>query len=163
MRSKEMAAKIKPYSPFQEAFGSVVVKFMSSVQTWIYKKSGGKRGNKFLQGADVALLTVTGRKSGKERTTPLLYLEDGDNVIIVASKGGFSDSPQWYFNLKANPEAKIQIGSDVRKIKAHEASPEEVARAWPRLVEIYSDFDEYKVRAEMCEREIPLMVLTPAS
>ncbi len=157
-----MAAEIKPYSPFQESLGNVVVKFMSSMQTWIYKKSGGKRGNKFLQGADVALLTVTGRKSGKERTTPLLFLEDGENVVIVASKGGFAESPQWYFNLKANPSAKIQIGSTVREMKAHEASPEEVAKAWPRLVEIYSDFDEYKVRAEMSKREIPLMVLTPA-
>jgi deazaflavin-dependent oxidoreductase (nitroreductase family) len=92
-----------------------------------------------------------------------LYLEDGDNVVIVASKGGFANSPQWYFNLKANPAAKIQIGSQVREMKAHEASPEEVAQAWPRLVEIYSDFDEYKVRASMCEREIPLMVLTPVS
>ncbi|MBW2712751.1 MAG: nitroreductase family deazaflavin-dependent oxidoreductase [Deltaproteobacteria bacterium] len=156
-----MAKEIKPYSPFQESFGNAVVKFMSVIQTWIYKKSGGKRGNKFLQGADVALLTVVGRKSGKERTTPLLFLEDGDNIVIVASKGGFSQSPQWYFNLKANPDAKIQIGSQVREMKAHEASPDEVAKAWPRLVKIYSDFDEYKVRAEMCEREIPLMVLTP--
>jgi len=154
---------VKPYSPAQEAFGEVVVKFMSRIQAWIYRKSGGKMANKFLQGADVALLTTIGRKSGKPRTAPLLFLEDGENVIMVASKGGFSHHPQWYFNLKANPEAEIQIGSRVRKMTAHEASPEEVAKAWPRLLEIYTDFDEYKARALAVERVIPLMVFTPTS
>ena len=94
--------------------------------------------------------------------TDVFFTASTKNVVIVASKGGFSESPQWYFNLKANPAAKIQIGSTVREMKAHEASPEEVAKAWPSLVKIYSDFDEYKIRADMCNREIPLIVLTPA-
>ncbi len=153
---------VKPYSRGQEAFGNVFLKAMGKAQAWIYRKSGWKSGGKFLQDTDVCLLTTVGRKSGKPRTTPLIYLEDGENVIIVASKGGFSDHPQWYLNLRANPAAELQRGSEVRKMTAREASPEEVEVIWPRLLEIYTDFDEYKARASATDRVIPLIVLSPA-
>ncbi len=153
---------VKPYSPAQEAFGNVVTKVMSKMQAWIYRRSGGKYGGKFLQDTDVCLLTTTGRKSGKPRTTPLIYLEDGEDVIIVASKGGFSDHPQWYLNLRANPSARLQRGSETIEMRAREAAPEEVEQIWPRLLELYSDFDEYKGRALARDRVIPLIVLTPA-
>jgi len=154
---------VKPYSPAQERFGNVVVKLMSRLQTWIYRASGGKMANKFLQGAPVALLTHIGRKSGEERTTPLIFIEEGEDVIIVASKGGFAESPQWYFNLMENENAKLQIGDKLREMVAREATAEEVERAWPRLLEIYSDFAEYKLRAQACDRVIPLVVLSPTS
>ena len=87
-----------------------IIKKMSAANTWLYRKTGGRIGGKFLNGAPVLLLTTTGRKSGQPRTTPLLYLADGDRVIVVASKGGLPTNPLWYLNLKADPNVTVQIG-----------------------------------------------------
>ena len=97
-------------SPYADFF----IKWMSRSNTWLYKVSGGKLGATF-QKAPVALLTTTGRKTGQPRVSPLLYLRDGDTVIIAASRSGSDKNPMWYLNLKANPKVKVQIKDDVRR------------------------------------------------
>jgi len=153
-----MGTGARPYTRSQEAFGNVVIRVMSTLNTWVYRASGGRLGGKFLHGAPVMLLTTTGRKSGKRRTSPLLYMRDGENVVCVASKGGMPRHPLWYRNLQANPEVEIQIGTEVRRMKAVVATPEQKAQYWPRLVAMYPDFDDYQARTE---RDIPVIVLSP--
>src|SRR5512144_1419910 len=91
--------KPRPWTASEERFGTFAVRIMSVVNTALFKASGGRIGNKFMRGAPVCLVTTTGARSGKVRTTPLIYLADGENVVIVASKGGMSHHPAWYHNL----------------------------------------------------------------
>jgi F420H(2)-dependent quinone reductase len=104
------------------------------------------------------LLDHIGAKSGKVRTTPLAYLADGDDVVLVASKGGHPRNPAWFHNLVANPETTIQIGSERRAVHARVASAKERERLWPAVVELYSGYRDYQERTD---REIPLVVLEP--
>ena len=147
-----------PFTPAQERIGTVAVRIMSALNTWVFRVSGGRLGNRFLRGAPVLLLTTTGAKSGQRRTTPLIYLEEGENVVLVASKGGMSHHPAWYHNLVKHPEAEVQIGSRVQPMVARRASDAEKAALWPRLVGIYRDYDDYQARTP---RNIPVMVLSP--
>ena len=150
--------KARPWTPTEERFGTIAVRIMSVVNTSLFSASGGRIGNKFMRGAPVCLVTTTGANSGERRTTPLIYLADGDNVVIVASKGGMSHHPGWYYNLAKYPEAQVQIGSSVRDRVARRASDAEKATLWPRLVEIYRDYDDYQARTD---RDIPVMILSP--
>ena len=104
------------------------------------------------------LLEHTGRKSGKTFVSPLVFIHDGQDVVVVASKGGSDTHPQWYRNLVAIPDCYIEIGSDRRAVRAEVAGPEERTRLWPKLVEAYADFDTYQSWAD---REIPVIVLKP--
>ena len=148
----------KPFTPQQEKIGSVVVKAMSALNTWVYRATGGRLGGRFLRGAPVLLLITTGRKSGKPRTAPLLYLKEGDSYVIVASKGGMSHDPLWFKNLEANPDVEIEIGTRRLPMKARRADDAEKAILWPKLVAMYRDYDDYQARTE---RNIPVVVLTP--
>lgn len=147
-----------PFTPGQEKFAMVVVRLMSRANTWIYRASGGRLGAKFARGAPVCLLITTGRKSGKERTAPLIYLRDGDDYIFVASKGGMSQHPDWYLNLEANPHCAIEIGAQRLPAVARRVSDEEKAAVWPRLLEIYPDYADYQARTR---RNIPVLRVTP--
>ncbi len=148
----------RPFTPRQEKFGHVVIKIMSALNTWAYRVTSGKIGGKFLRGAPVMLMTTTGCKSGKPRTAPLIYLEDGDDLVIVASKGGMSRHPAWYRNLEQNPDVEVEIGSERRKMRARRVSDEEKAEFWPKLTQIYRDYDDYQARTD---RNIPVVVLSP--
>lgn len=152
--------KLPPWTPSQERAANVVIKIMSALNIWVYRVSGGKIGGKFLRGAPVCLVTTTGRKSGQPRTAPLLYLADGANVVIVASKGGMAKHPIWYLNLVANPACTVEIGRDKRAMRAHTASAAEKTLLWPRLVAMYRDYADYQARTD---REIPVVVLEPAA
>jgi deazaflavin-dependent oxidoreductase (nitroreductase family) len=112
-----------------------------------------------MAGGPVLLLTTTGRKSGREHTVPLLYLEDGENLALVASNGGAPIHPAWWLNLRANPEARVEIGHRKLRVRAEKASSEEKERLWPRLVEMYGGYENYRRRTD---REIPVVVLSPA-
>lgn len=132
---------------------------MSRANTWLYRASNGRFGGTFLQGAPVALLTTTGRKSGQPRTAPLLYLRDGDRVVFAASQGGRTNNPMWYLNLRADPSVSVQIKNEVLRLTARDATDEERTRYWPELVEMYSSFDDYQ---SWTDRVIPVVVCVPA-
>lgn len=126
--------------------------------TLIYRATGGRVGHRFPGGPPNLLLDHVGAKSGTRRTTPLTYIEDGRDVVIVASKGGNPKNPAWYHNLRAHPDTTAQIGREHRAVHARVASPDERARLWPKVVETYSGYRGYQERAE---REIPLVILEP--
>jgi F420H(2)-dependent quinone reductase len=136
------------------------LKLFSRIHVVLYRLSGGRLGGRFKKTAPVLLLTTTGRKSGKSRTTPLLYIEDGGRYVIVASVGGAPTHPSWYLNLRANPAATIQIGSRKLALTAETAPPEERARLWPLLTRMYPGYDDYQAKTS---REIPLVILTPSA
>jgi len=148
----------RPLTRSEEKGLDVAVKAMSKLNVWLFRASGGRLGNKFMRGAPVLLLTTTGRKSGQPRTTPLIYLTDGDDVVIVASKAGSSFHPLWYLNLVADPAVEIEIGSEKRAMRAHTASAEEKQKLWPRLLDVYRDYDDYQARSP---RDIPVVILSP--
>lgn len=150
--------QLRPWTPSEERFASVIVKLMSKANTWIFRATGGKLGNKFLRGAPVCLVTTIGRKSGEPRVAPLLYLQDGADVVLVASKGGMSHHPLWYRNMQANPSVEVEIGTDKRHMTARTASDAEKAALWPRLVEMYPDYDDYQARTT---RNIPVIICSP--
>jgi deazaflavin-dependent oxidoreductase (nitroreductase family) len=129
------------------------------VHTFLYKASGGRIGHKVPGVPPMLLLDHVGAKSGTKRTAPLLYIPDGDDVVIVASKGGFPEHPAWFHNLKANPETTVQIGRERRPIHARVATPEERERLWPIVVKTYPTYADYQARSK--GREIPLVVLEP--
>lgn len=124
----------------------------------IYRLTGGRIGQRIPGVPPICLIDHVGAKSGKTRNTPLLYVEDGEDVIIVASKGGYEKSPAWLYNLKANPDTTVQIGSEVRPVQAHVASSEEHQRLWPKAVKVYPSYQQYQDRTD---RKIPIVVLEP--
>lgn len=134
------------------------MRVMSRLNAWLYRTSGGKIWGTWLRGAPIMLLTTTGRRSGEPRTAPLLYLRDGDDIVCVASQGGMSKHPLWFRNLEADPDCEVEIGSRKQKMRARRASDEEKASLWPRLTEMYRDFDDYQARTE---RNIPVVILSP--
>ena len=141
-----------------------IIKWMSKANVAMYRATDGMLGSKwrvgsaFPRGLPICLLTTTGRKSGEERISPLLFLEDDDNVILVASQGGLPKNPMWYLNVKSDPVVTVQIKSRVRSMKARVATDEERARLWPKLVAMYADFDNYQA---WTDRVIPVVVCEP--
>ena len=148
----------RPFSDREVRIGRTVLKAFSKANVWVYRATGGRVGSRWMQGAPICLLTTIGRKSGEPRTTPLLYLQDDDRVLMVASQAGMPTHPLWYKNLLANPDCEVQIGSETRKMRARTASAEEKDALWPRLVEMYSDFSDYQARTE---RDIPVVIFEP--
>lgn len=116
-------------------------------------------GRKFLRGVPVCLITTTGRRSGMERTVPLLFLRDGRDVVIVASQGGMPRHPDWYFNLTAEPKVRVELRGESFDAVARTADAAERARLWPRLVDLYPSFEMYQARAT---REIPIVICSPS-
>ena len=109
--------------------------------------------------APVLLLHHVGRKTGRARVSPVLYMPDGDRLIVVGSKGGSDTHPAWFGNLLAHPQTTAEVGRERRAVVARQATDEERASYWPRLVDIYPSFALYQRRTE---RVIPVMVLEPA-
>lgn len=127
--------------------------------TLVYRATHGLVGHRFLGAPPTLLLEHVGAKSGKPRTSPLTYLRDGDNFVLVASKGGYPRNPSWYHNLRANPDTTVQVGSQQVAVHARVATQAERTRLWPRVVELYGGYEDYQERTE---REIPLVILEPA-
>ena len=151
--------RLPPWSATQERIADPVIRLMTVANVWAYRLTGGRLGGTFLRGAPICLVTTTGKRSGQPRTVALLYLPDGDDVVLVASKGGMSKSPAWYHNMVARPEVLVQIGGATRRMRARRASDAEKAALWPRLVAMYRDYDDYQARTT---RNIPVMILSPA-
>jgi deazaflavin-dependent oxidoreductase (nitroreductase family) len=135
------------------------IKLMSKLNTWVFQASGGRLGAKFPGGAPVGLLTTTGRKSGAARTTPLIYLADGERIVLVASQGGLPRHPLWYDNLVSKPEVAFRTPQGERRYRARTADATEKSALWPKLVAIYRDYADYQQRTD---RSIPVVVLDPA-
>ena len=158
-----MANPPRPLKPKQiESLNSqrvgTAIKWMSKAHTWIFKKTNGKFGNKFLRGAEVGILTTTGRKSGEARDSPLLFLQEGQRIVLVASQGGRATNPMWYLNLKANPEVTFQTKNGVLELVARDATDAERDEYWPKLDAMYPDFVNYR---SYTDRKIPIVICDP--
>jgi F420H(2)-dependent quinone reductase len=129
----------------------------TDVHTIAYKASHGRVGGTYGK-APIALVESVGRKSGKRRTHPLLCSTDGDDLVVVASKGGVDRHPAWYLNLKANPETTARWKGEKRSVRARDATDEERERLWPMMVEFYPPYEDYQRRTD---RQIPVVVLEP--
>jgi deazaflavin-dependent oxidoreductase (nitroreductase family) len=124
----------------------------------VYRATGGLVGHRFLGSPPMLLLDHVGAQSGRKRTTPLVYVRDGEDVVVIASKGGHPRNPAWFHNLRANPDTTIQVGSRRRPVHARVATPEERGRLWPKAVEAYAGYSGYQRRTR---RKIPLVILEP--
>jgi len=136
-----------------------ILKLASRLHVLVFRTSGGRFGGRFGKTAPVLLLTTTGRKTGKQRTNPVLYLEDDGRYVIVASVGGAPAHPAWYLNLRANPAAAIQVGRRRLAVNAETAGPEEKTRLWAKATEMYPSYDDYQAKTR---RKIPVVILTPS-
>lgn len=141
-----------------------VIKLMATMNVAVYKVTRGRIGGTWRIGAGwkdpvpICLVEHRGRRTGKLRTTPLVYLNDGDRVVVVASQAGRPNHPLWYRNLEADPDVTVQIKGDRRPMRARTAGPRERAQLWPRLVDLYRDYDAYQ---SWTRREIPVVILEP--
>jgi deazaflavin-dependent oxidoreductase (nitroreductase family) len=123
-----------------------------------YQQTDGAEGHEWRPGVFTLLLTTTGRRSGDQHTTPLIYGEDDADYVVVASKGGADGHPDWYVNLREHPEVQVQVGPDVFAATARTVDADEKARLWPLMADIWPDYDHY---AEKTDRDIPVVVLEP--
>jgi deazaflavin-dependent oxidoreductase (nitroreductase family) len=125
-----------------------------------YRETDGEVGHIWKEGSTILLLTTVGRTSGEKRTTPLIYAQDGDRYVIVASQGGAPEHPGWYRNLVKNPEVEVQVLGEVFAARARTAEGEERERLWEKANEVWSHYDEYQRRTD---RRIPVVVLERAA
>jgi len=136
-----------------------IMKFGSRFNVWLYEKTDGRFGGKFIVGgAPVCLVTMTGRKTGRRLTTPLIHIPHGDGVLLVASQGGLEEHPLWFRNLVANPAIEVNAFGNVRAMIARQASADEKLALWPSILAVHPDFDEYQARTD---RDIPVMICSP--
>ena len=141
-----------------------VMRVLSRAHVRLYRATGGRVGGTWRigsalrRGVPTCLLTTTGRRSGRQHTTPLLSMRDGERVMLVASQGGLPRHPSWYHNITAHPDVVVQIGREVRRMRARTAGEDERAELWPRLVDLYADFATYQ---SWTDRTIPVVVCEP--
>lgn len=154
-----MTNSVRKISPAQERIAKTVMRWYSKYNVWIYRLTGGRIGGTFPGGAPVCLITMLGKKTGIWRTTPLIHIPSGDDIVLVASQGGLSKNPIWYNNLKAHPEITATVGYQRRKLMARQANDEEKAELWPLICAVHPGFSEYQQRTE---RNIPVMICSPA-
>ena len=147
----------KFYSRMSQMIGATGLRWMGKLNVPLYRVSGGRLMGKVNE-APVLLLTTTGRKSGQQRTAPVVYLADGESYVVIGSNAGHSRTPAWSLNLKATPEAEVEVGRRRVPVRARVAEGEERADLWRRHNEQYSGFDEYEARTD---RDIALFVLEP--
>jgi deazaflavin-dependent oxidoreductase (nitroreductase family) len=121
-----------------------------------YRRTNGAEGYDWREGSHIILLTTIGHRSGEERTVPLIFGRDGDDYLIVGSKGGADEPPAWYVNLEANPEVTVQDRADIFKAVARTANDDEKARLWPVMTKEWPSYDEYQTKTS---RPIPIVIL----
>jgi deazaflavin-dependent oxidoreductase (nitroreductase family) len=121
-----------------------------------YRETDGEYGHDWRKGSSTLLLTTTGRRSGEPRTAPLIYGRNGDDYLLVASKGGSDVPPAWYVNLREHPEVEVQVLGDRFRARARTATAEERPRLWREMVSHWPDYDKYQTKTS---REIPVVVL----
>jgi deazaflavin-dependent oxidoreductase (nitroreductase family) len=134
-----------------------VLRRVIGVHTRVYQLTGGLVGHRFPGAPPTLLLDHVGAKSGAARTTPLTYIEDDPDLVLVASKGGHPRNPAWFHNLRANPDTTVLVGRERRPVHARVATPEERERLWPTVLDTYAGYGDYQRRTD---REIPLVILS---
>jgi F420H(2)-dependent quinone reductase len=148
-------------SEFVNKRGIYLGRRSTKVHVAVYRRSGGRLGNHIpgWREARIALVDHKGARSGVERTSPLMYQEDGDAIVLMASKAGQPTNPAWFYNLKAHPETTVQIGREVHQVRARVATGEERDRLWDQFVDLYPGTEAYQRNAG--PRRIPIVVLDP--
>jgi deazaflavin-dependent oxidoreductase (nitroreductase family) len=144
--------------PLYDRITTATMKAVGRCHVALYRRTRGRVGRRF-RGGDVLLLTVTGRKSGRAYTYPLMYVRDGNSYVVAASNGGVNRQPAWWLNLRANAKAEVLLGGESLAVTAEQVPAAERAELWRRLNEMYSGFDGY---ARRVDRTIDLVRLTPA-
>lgn len=153
------AARDQPMTPFQERVGNFAVQWMAGANTIAFRLSLGRAAAQVPGGAPICLVTTTGRRTGRRRTVPLLYLPyRDDQIVVVASYGGMSTHPAWYLNLRADPRATVEIGGNRLEMVACLATATERSELWPTLADVYPRFEAYQRRTA---RLIEVMILAP--
>jgi deazaflavin-dependent oxidoreductase (nitroreductase family) len=132
-------------------------KFLSTIHTFTYRLTGGRVGRRLVDN-DMLLLTTRGRRTGKPHTVPLLYLSDGDNLVVIASWGGRPHHPHWYANLETQPKAIVQVLDRRWGVTAEPMEASERAQWWPRIVGAHDGYAVYQARTD---RPIPVIRLRP--
>jgi F420H(2)-dependent quinone reductase len=145
------------YSRFSHSLGAKGLRMVGKLNAPVYRLTGGRVGGKVGKGP-VLLLTTTGRKSRQQRTAPVVYLADEDNFVVINTNAGNAKVPAWSLNLRANPEAEVEVGRKRVKVQARLAEGEERADLWRRHMEQYSGWDYYESKLD---REIGVFVLEP--
>jgi deazaflavin-dependent oxidoreductase (nitroreductase family) len=135
-----------------------LLNLFSNGNVWLYRLSGGRIGGRMGR-APVLLLHHVGRKSGSKRVTPVLFLADGERLVIVGSKGGAAKHPAWFHNLKASPLTTVEVGRRRFRVRAREAGDDERTAHWSALLDIYPSYATYQDRTE---RTLPVVILEPA-
>jgi deazaflavin-dependent oxidoreductase (nitroreductase family) len=145
------------YARLSILFPASALRAMGRLNTPIYRLTRGRLMSKVGR-APVLLLTSTGRRSGQPRTAPVVYGQDGENLVVISSNGGNHNQPGWAYNLKDSPDADVEIGGERRKVRARVADGEERARVWRMMNEQYAGFDDYEANVS---RDIVVFVLEP--
>ncbi|MBA3822734.1 MAG: nitroreductase family deazaflavin-dependent oxidoreductase [Ktedonobacterales bacterium] len=131
---------------------------VTGFHVWLYHATGGRIGHYLPGKIPTLLLTTVGRRSGKRYTTPLTYVRDGADLVLIASNGGTATHPSWWLNLQAQPETTVQVGAKTLRVRAVLAPPDQRTRLWNMAVAVYSGYTGYQQRTA---REIPVVVLHP--
>jgi F420H(2)-dependent quinone reductase len=142
---------------FSHSLGARGLRWAGKLNVPLYRLSGGRIGGKVGR-APVLLLTTTGRKSGQQRTAPVVYLADGESVVVINTNAGNARVPAWSLNLKANPQAEVERGRRRYRVRARVAEGDERADLWRRHNEQYAGFDDYQ---QQLTREASVIVLEP--
>ena len=132
-------------------------KHLSTLHRLLYRTTRGRVGRRLVNN-DMLLLSTVGRHTGKDHTVPLLYLRDGEDIVVIASWGGRDEHPEWYLNLQARPRVSIQIDGNRMPVTAATADARRRARLWPTVLAAYDGYSQYQSRTN---REIPVVIIEP--
>jgi deazaflavin-dependent oxidoreductase (nitroreductase family) len=147
----------RAYSRLSTSIPGWLLRWAGKLNVPVYRATRGRLFGRIGR-APVLLLTTTGRRSGQERTAPVLYLADGERLVVIGSNAGNERPPAWALNLRANPDAEVQVRGSHRKVRARLAEGDERDELWRRMNEQYGGFDDYRARTG---RQIDLVVLEP--
>ena len=136
-----------------------MIKFFSKLNVAVYRMTDGRWMGKFAN-QDICIVRMRGAKSGEWKDVPLMYVPNGDGVVLVASLGGAPKNPVWYHNLVANPDIEVTVRDTTRKLRARRATAEEKKALWPRCVAAYPPYADYQKKTT---RDIPVFICDPRS
>jgi deazaflavin-dependent oxidoreductase (nitroreductase family) len=142
-----------------ETMQRLMFRAVSAIHVGVLRATKGRMGSRMGEGR-IVVLTTTGARSRAKRSTALMSVRDGDDYVVIASNGGMRRNPGWYHNIRAHPEARIEVEGRAMDVHGHVATPEERARLWPDIVARFPNYGGYQ---EKTAREIPLVILEPAA